>query len=214
MKINNKAKGVVWIAGDGFGSAEIAGLFNETGRTALHINPGLDRAGYTDTATLAAKQGAPGMLINNFFTPLQDTLLHDIDDNTVSEVYRRFDAYSYFSKRAIPHFINGGVIINIVPALGQIPARGQSLISALASGVIAMTRSWAIELAYLGFRTCAIATGFTVEENAPFTYPAIKRIVTSKDIFDLIMFLENSEMVDGSCISLEGGYIAGYARDF
>ena len=214
MNTNDTVKNAVWITGTGFGSTELTGLFNETGRTTLHINPGLDRAGYTDVATQAAKQGAPGLLINNFFTPLRDTLLHEIDDNTVSDIYRQFDAYSYFTKRAIPHFINGGVILNIVPALGQIPARGQSLISALASGIIAMTRSWALELAYLDFRTCAVATGFTVRENAPFTYPAIKRTVTPKDIFDLIVFLENSEMIDGSCISLEGGYIAGYARDF
>jgi len=203
-----------WIAGDGYGSEEITRLFEASGRKAVLIHAGPDRTAYAQIAAAAASMGAPALLVNNFFTPLAGARLHEYETAALDKAYRQLDAFSYFTKRAIPHFQSGGVIINIVPALGLIPARGQSLVSALSSGVIAMTRSWALELAPLGFRCCAIAFGFTEESDAPFSYPAIKRAVRPNDIYELIVSIEGMEMIDGSCIPLEGGYIAGYARDF
>jgi len=207
-------KPVVWVAGGGFGNEELAGLFEAVGRKAVLLDMGLDKSVFAEVTHKAATHGVPGLLVNNFFTPLEDAPLHGYTEAVLDLAYLQLDAYSYLTKRAIPHFINGGVIVNIIPALGLIPAKGQSLISALSSGVIAMTRSWALELAYINIRSFAIAVGFTTEKNAPLSYPAIKRAVAPKDIFELIVYGEKSEMLDGSCVPLEGGYVAGYARDF
>ena len=215
--MDKKPVDVVWITGNGFGNVEAARLFNDNGRKSVLLSYDempLSRDTYASAAAAAAMEGTPTLLINNFFTPLEDCLIHEYDETSLAMAFTQFDAFSYFTKRAIPHFQNGGLIINIVPALGVIPARAQPLISSLSSGVIGMTKAWALELSHLGFRVCAIAVGFTNEKNAQFTYPAIKQVVTPKDIYELVISLENTKMLDGSCILLDGGYVAGYVRDF
>jgi len=215
--MKNEVTGAVWIAGSGFGNEEIAGLFSDTGRETVLLTEEkmpLCREEYAGCAAVAAEESSPSMLINNFFVKMEDRLLHEYDETSLTNAYAQFDAYSYFTKLAIPYFQNGGVIVNIIPALGIIPARGQSIISALSSGLVNMTRAWALELSRLGLRVYTIAVGLTDGKNARLTYPAINKLVTPKDIFELIVSLENAEMIDGSCVQLDGGYAAGYARDF
>jgi NAD(P)-dependent dehydrogenase (short-subunit alcohol dehydrogenase family) len=114
----------------------------------------------------------------------------------------------------------GGRILNLVSALGVIPARGEATASADAAAILALTRALALECGPRGILVNALAVG-AVEEDDPLaarllTHVPLARAAGLGEIADAALFLldpENS-YTTGHVLVVDGGWAAGYARNF
>jgi NAD(P)-dependent dehydrogenase (short-subunit alcohol dehydrogenase family) len=114
----------------------------------------------------------------------------------------------------------GGRILNIVSALGVIPARGEAAASAEAAAILSLTRVFALECGPRGILVNALAVG-AMEEDDPLatrliTHVPLARSATLGEIADAALFLldpENS-YTTGHVLVVDGGWTAGYARNF
>jgi NAD(P)-dependent dehydrogenase (short-subunit alcohol dehydrogenase family) len=126
-----------------------------------------------------------------------------------------------------------GRIINIASVLGLVPARLQCAYNAAKAGVAQLTRSMAIELGSRGVLTNAIAPGSILTEGtqrlfygkgAQFTdkfqqmlaHIPLGRPGKPEDIAYAALYLAapESAYVNGHILTVDGGWTAGYIRDF
>jgi NAD(P)-dependent dehydrogenase (short-subunit alcohol dehydrogenase family) len=126
-----------------------------------------------------------------------------------------------------------GRIINIASIVGLVPLRLQCAYVAAKAGVVNLTRGMALELGPLGILVNGIAPGSTLtdgtrklfyaddgvmHENAQrmLDHVPLGRPGTVEEIAVAALFLadpENSYM-NGHILTVDGGWTAGYARDF
>jgi 3-oxoacyl-[acyl-carrier protein] reductase len=126
-----------------------------------------------------------------------------------------------------------GRIINIASIVGLVPLRLQCAFVAAKAGVVNLTRAMALELGPLGILVNGIAPGSTLTEGTrQLFYSAdglmheraqrmldhvpLGRPGTVEEIAVAALFLadpENSYM-NGHILTVDGGWTAGYARDF
>ena len=125
-----------------------------------------------------------------------------------------------------------GRIINICSVLGLVPMRLQSSYVAAKAGTVNLTRSMALELAQHGILVNGIAPGSTATEgwaswihNAKEAQDAHARLMshipmarpaTTQEIANGALFLAapESSYVTGHILAIDGGWTAGFARDF
>lgn len=108
----------------------------------------------------------------------------------------------------------GGVIINI-SSISRAGNVGQTNYAASKAGVLAMTVTWAKELARYGIRTAAIAPGFINTEMVG-QMPAaargklaagipLKRIGEPDEIAATLEFILANDYISGRCFEIDGG---------
>ena len=125
----------------------------------------------------------------------------------------------------------GGRIINIGSVLGNIPARRQIGFIAAKGGVHNMTKAMALELAKHGIVVNGIAPGsIAIDKNLfesedaemaalcerMLSHVPLARFGKVEDIANAALFLssEESNYITGHILVVDGGWTAGYARDF
>ncbi|MEE4274973.1 MAG: SDR family oxidoreductase [Thermoleophilia bacterium] len=108
----------------------------------------------------------------------------------------------------------GGVIVSI-SSLSRQGNVGQTNYAAAKAGIVAMTRTWAMELARHGIRAVAVSPGLTATEMA-LAMPEearrrltesipLRRMATPEEIGHGVRFALENEFVTGKVIDIDGG---------
>jgi NAD(P)-dependent dehydrogenase (short-subunit alcohol dehydrogenase family) len=139
------------------------------------------------------------------------------------------------SRAAIPLMRKSGCgrIVNIASVAGLVPLRLQCAFTAAKAGVINLTKAMAIELGAEGILTNAIAPGSVLTEGTRklfygedgmfsskvqqmLAHVPLARPGTVEEIAHAALFLAapESSYINGHCLTVDGGWTAGYMRDF
>ncbi len=139
------------------------------------------------------------------------------------------------SRAVIPHMLKktSGRIVNISSIAGLVPLRLQSAFVAAKAGVANLTRSMALELGPKGILVNAVAPGSTLTrgtkalfygpdgaytENAEslLSHIPLGRPGNVEEIAAAVLFLVAPEAsyINGAILTVDGGWTAGYTRDW
>jgi acetoacetyl-CoA reductase/3-oxoacyl-[acyl-carrier protein] reductase len=115
---------------------------------------------------VASELGGLDVLVNNAGITRDKSLRKMTDEDWVQVVQTNLNAVFFCTSAAIPYMIEQhfGRIINISSMNGQVGAFGQANYSASKGGVIAFTKTAALELAKANITVNTIAPGFTETE--------------------------------------------------
>lgn len=142
----------------------------------------------------------------------------------------------YLVSRAAGRVMRGqdwGRIINISSIAGLVPLRLQCAFVAAKAGVINLTRAMALELGREGLTVNAVAPGSTLTEGTRqlfygedglfrasvqqmLAHVPLGRPATTAEIAHAVLFLAAPEAsyINGAVLTVDGGWTAGYAREF
>lgn len=189
-------------------------------------------------AEIIAKHGRIDILVNNAGI---NTMVHRVNiDSFPSEEWDRIlrvDLTGLFlvSKAVSRQMLQrqSGRIINISSVMGLVPARLQCAFTAAKAGVVNLTRTMAIELGSQGILTNCIAPGSILSEGtkqlfygengkfndrvqAMLAHVPLGRPGQPEEIAHTVLFLAapESSYLNGAVIPVDGGWLAGYSRDF
>lgn len=185
-----------------------------------------------------AKEGRLDILVNNAGI---NTMAHrvNIDAFPPAEWERilRVDLTGLYlvSRAVIPHLKQADAprIINIASVLGIVPARLQCAFVAAKAGVVNLTRAMALELGSQGILVNCVAPGsiltagteklfygadgkFTEKVQGLLSHIPLGRPGTCEEIANAVLFLAapESSYINGAILPVDGGWLAGYIRDF
>jgi NAD(P)-dependent dehydrogenase (short-subunit alcohol dehydrogenase family) len=160
--------------------------------------------------------------------------LHEFADSDWHRIIKvDLDGVFYCSRAVSAGMVHrrGGTIINISSVLGVVPARLQCAFTAAKAGVINLTRSHALEVGQYGIRVNAIAPGSILTEGTKsvFYSPETRQKADSllshiplgrpgdtEDIAQAALYLasDDAKYVTGHTLVVDGGWTAGYSRDW
>lgn len=114
----------------------------------------------------------------------------------------------------------GGRMIIVASVLGLVTARDEAAESVRAAGLFALARALAMEFAARGIVVNAVAVGPIGDDEGVsarmISHVPLKRGAHREDVATAILFLadpDNSYMT-GHVLTVDGGWTAGFARDF
>jgi 3-oxoacyl-[acyl-carrier protein] reductase len=181
--------------------------------------------------------GAVDILVNNAGINTPGPSRRDIHEYDSAE-WRRvlsvdLDGLYHCCRAASPGMVTRkhGCIINIASVMGVVPIRRQLAYAAAKAAVINFSRSIALELAPFGIRANAIAPGsiLTQGTRALFYNPEQQKLSesllshiplarpgTPEEIAHAAVFLAAPEAsyITGTTLVVDGGWTAGFARDW
>jgi NAD(P)-dependent dehydrogenase (short-subunit alcohol dehydrogenase family) len=187
---------------------------------------------------VASRAGRLDILVNNAGI---NTMSHrvNIDAFPLSEWERilRVDLTGLYlvSRAAVPHLKSGehSRIVNIASVLGLVPARLQCAFVAAKAGVVNLTRAMALELGPQGILVNCVAPGsiltagteklfygedgkFNERVQGLLSHIPLGRPGTCEEIAQAVLFLAapESSYINGAVLPVDGGWLAGYIRDF
>lgn len=139
------------------------------------------------------------------------------------------------SRAAVPAMLKsgGGRVVNISSIAGLVPLRLQSAFVAAKAGVVNLTRSMALELGPQGVLVNAVAPGSTLTRGTEqlfygpdgsysekaqslLSHIPLGRPGRVEEIAAAVLFLvaPESSYINGTVLTVDGGWTAGYARDW
>jgi NAD(P)-dependent dehydrogenase (short-subunit alcohol dehydrogenase family) len=156
--------------------------------------------------------------VNNAGITRDSLLTKMTDEQWVQVVETNLNGCFYCTSAVIPIMTaqNYGRIVNISSINGQVAAMGQANYSASKGGVIAFTRTAALELAKFGITVNVVAPGYTatdmietvpqaVQEKIKSTIP-LRRFAHADEIAKAVLFLVgDGDFITGQQINVNGG---------
>jgi NAD(P)-dependent dehydrogenase (short-subunit alcohol dehydrogenase family) len=190
-------------------------------------------------AAILTRHGKLDILVNNAGIGTGPEDRAEIQDVSVAQWKRvlRVDLTGVFlvSRAAVKPMIaqKSGRVINIASVAGLVPMRLQSAYIAAKAGVANLTRSMALELAHHGILVNAVAPGSTatdtwrtgIDESSSeprslytrlLSHIPLGRAARLEEIAHAALFLAApaSSYITGHVLTVDGGWTAGYSRDF
>lgn len=217
-----------------------AAAIGEAGGTCLFVEGDVSDATQMEAAAeqVAARFGAIQILVNNAGintrrerVPIHQYALEDWHRILETDLTGVFTT----SRAVIPYLLRNrdGRIVNISSIAGLVPLRLQSAYVAAKAGVANLTRSMALELGPQGILVNAVAPGSTLtrgtealfygsdgeySENAAslISHIPLGRPGTPAEIAAAVLFLvsPDASYVNGTILTVDGGWTAGYTRDW
>jgi NAD(P)-dependent dehydrogenase (short-subunit alcohol dehydrogenase family) len=125
-----------------------------------------------------------------------------------------------YCRGAADSMVKGGRIVNITSALGLVSARGEAGFSAACAAVLSLTRTLALEYGARGILVNAVAVG-AHDDDGPrgerlLSHVPLARAGSSEEIAAAVLFLvdPDNSYTTGHVMTVDGGWSAGYARNF
>lgn len=197
-----------------------------------------DVSSVEDMEAVAQEAGEVDILVNNagVNTHGDRVPIHEYSLDDWRRIVRvDLDGVFVASRAIVPSILprGGGRIVNISSVAGIVPLRLQSAFVAAKAGVINLTKSMALELGPQGILVNAVAPGSTLTdgtkalfygEDGAYTDKAesllshipLGRPGTVEEIAHAVLFLvaPGSSYVNGTVLTVDGGWTAGYTRDW
>lgn len=189
-------------------------------------------------ARMVREHGRIDILVNNAGV---NTMRHrvPIDQFPLDEWRRILDVDLtglYLASRAVGGVMRGqdwGRIVNIASIAGLVPLRLQSAFVAAKAGVVNLTKAMALELGRDGLTVNCVAPGSILTEGTKKLFygedgmfrDAVRQMLahvplgrpgTVEEVAHAVLFLAAPEAsyINGSVLAVDGGWTAGYAREF
>jgi 3-oxoacyl-[acyl-carrier protein] reductase len=221
-------------------AAQAAGEVEATGGECLALGGDVADAGSMAAAVarILERWGRIDILVNNAGINTSGNRV-PIDQYDPADWDRivRVDLTGVFvtSQAALPAMLQnpGGRIVNIASIAGLVPLRLQTGFIAAKAGVVNLTRSMALELGPRGILVNCVAPGSTLSpgtrslfynpdgaysEKAAslISHIPLGRPAEPEEIAHAVLFLVSPEAsyVNGAVLAVDGGWTAGYARDW
>src|ERR1039457_2902207 len=150
------------------------------------------------------------ILVNNAGITRDRSMRKMTDDDWVSVIKVNLNGTFYCTSAAVPAMVNQrfGRIINISSVVGQMGAFGQANYSASKGGIIAFTKTLALEMAKFNITANVIAPGFTSTEMVDAIPEEIAAQIKAK--IPLGRFASAEEIAKAaSFLAADGDYITG-----
>src|ERR1019366_3102849 len=150
------------------------------------------------------------ILVNNAGITRDRSMRKMTDDDWGDVINVNLNGTFYWSSAVLPAMINQrfGRIINIASVVGQMGAFGQANYSASKGGIIAFTKTLALEMAKFNITANAIAPGFTATEMVDAIPEEIAATIKAK--IPLGRFASPEEIAKAaSFLAADGDYITG-----
>jgi NAD(P)-dependent dehydrogenase (short-subunit alcohol dehydrogenase family) len=208
-------------------------------RAAAFVADVADAGRMNDVARQAAEQLGPiGILVNNagINTAHDRRPIHEYSSDDWHNILR-VDLTGVFvtSQAVVPAMLarGGGRIVNIASVAGLVPLRLQSAFVAAKAGVVNLSKSMALELGPRGILTNCVAPGSILtrgtralfyDANGAYSEKAasllshvpLGRPGTPEEIAHAVLFLAapQASYVNGAVLTVDGGWTAGFTRDW
>jgi NAD(P)-dependent dehydrogenase (short-subunit alcohol dehydrogenase family) len=177
---------------------------------------------------IAATWGRLDILVNNasFDSIGRDARVTELEEDAWDAIHAVTLRGSFLCcKHAIPVMARGGggAIVNVASVAGLVATGGRDAYTAAKGGLIAMTRSLALEYGPAGIRVNAVCPGavLTPRTAALFADPErrarsarehsfLGRIAEAEDVADVIVYLASpaARFVTGAILPVDGGWTA------
>ncbi|NLT13085.1 MAG: SDR family oxidoreductase [Clostridiales bacterium] len=167
--------------------------------------------------------GRLDILVNNAGIPRSTGIETELEDQWDNVINTNLNGYARCVRAALPFLKEScGNILNIASLVGAIGMENSSSYVASKGGIIAFTKSLALDLAKYGIRVNAILPGWIMTENVSRMHPdrlklvidahPLGRIGTPKDCGKAACYLcsEDASFITGISLAVDGGIALGY----